>query len=248
MAIKSFDKVWHNGEFIHWNDATIHVASHVVSYGSCLFEGIRCYDTPAGPGIFRLKEHTDRLVNSCKIYRMGLDFTRDQLSQAMVELVQVNSIKHCYIRPVIFRGLGEVGVNPLNNPIEIYLLAWEWGKYLGDDALRKGVDVCISSWQRIAPNTLPAIAKAAANYMNSQLIKMEAVTNGYAEGISLDASGQVSEGSGEPLPGAGRENRHAAVVLFDPSRHYARFRPHARSGTRLPNRRAGHLPRDALHR
>jgi branched-chain amino acid aminotransferase len=199
MAIKSFDKVWHNGEFIHWNDATIHVASHVVSYGSCLFEGIRCYDTPAGPGIFRLKEHTDRLVNSCKIYRMGLDFTRDQLSQAMVELVQVNSIKHCYIRPVIFRGLGEVGVNPLNNPIEIYLLAWEWGKYLGDDALRKGVDVCISSWQRIAPNTLPAIAKAAANYMNSQLIKMEAVTNGYAEGISLDASGQVSEGSGENL-------------------------------------------------
>jgi branched-chain amino acid aminotransferase len=171
----------------------------VVSYGSCLFEGIRCYDTPAGPGIFRLKEHTDRLVDSCKIYRMELEFSRDQLAQAMVELVLVNNIKHCYIRPVIFRGFGEVGVSPLKNPIEIYLLAWEWGKYLGEDALRQGVDVCISSWQRIAPNTLPAIAKAAANYMNSQLIKMEAITNGYTEGISLDTSGHVSEGSGENL-------------------------------------------------
>jgi branched-chain amino acid aminotransferase len=191
--------VWHNGEFIPWNEATIHVASHVVSYASCLFEGIRCYDTPQGPGIFRLKEHTDRLVNSCKIYRMELKFTRDQLAQAMVELVRVNNVKHCYLRPVIFRGLGEVGVSPLKNPIEIYLLAWEWGKYLGDEALRQGVDVCVSSWQRIAPNTLPAIAKASANYMNAQLVKMEALTNGYVEGISLDASGHVSEGSGENL-------------------------------------------------
>jgi branched-chain amino acid aminotransferase len=171
----------------------------VVSYASCLFEGIRCYDTPQGPGIFRLKEHTDRLVNSCKIYRMELRFTRDQLAQAMVELVRVNNVKHCYLRPVIFRGFGEAGVNPLKNPIEIYLLAWEWGKYLGEEALRQGVDVCVSSWQRIAPNTLPAMAKAAANYMNSQLVKMEALTNGYVEGISLDASGHVSEGSGENL-------------------------------------------------
>jgi branched-chain amino acid aminotransferase len=199
MAVKHFQKVWHNGEFIPWNEATIHVASHVVSYASCLFEGIRCYDTPQGPGIFRLKDHTDRLVNSCKIYRMELEFTRDQLAQAMVELVRVNNVKHCYLRPVIFRGFGEAGVNPLNNPIEIYLLAWEWGKYLGEEALRQGVDVCVSSWQRIAPNTLPAIAKSAANYMNSQLVKMEALTNGYVEGISLDASGHVSEGSGENL-------------------------------------------------
>jgi len=199
MAIKHFMKVWHNGRFIPWDEATIHVASHVVSYGSCLFEGIRCYDTPAGPAIFRLKEHTDRLVDSCKIYRMELEFSREQLSQAMVELVVVNNVKHCYIRPVIFRGFGEVGVSPLKNPIEIYLLAWEWGKYLGEEALRQGVDVCISSWQRIAPNTLPAIAKAAANYMNSQLIKMEALTNGYTEGISLDTSGHVSEGSGENI-------------------------------------------------
>ena len=199
MALKHYEKVWHNGEFIPWNEATIHVASHVVSYASCLFEGIRCYDTPQGPAIFRLKEHTDRLVNSCKIYRMELAFTRDQLAQAMVELVRVNNVKHCYLRPVVFRGYGEAGVSPLKNPIEIYLLAWEWGKYLGEEALRQGVDVCVSSWQRIAPNTLPAIAKSAANYMNSQLVKMEALTNGYVEGISLDASGQVSEGSGENL-------------------------------------------------
>ena len=199
MAIKHYEKVWHNGEFIPWNEATIHVASHVVSYASCLFEGIRCYDTPQGPAIFRLKEHTERLVNSCKIYRMELQFTRNQLAQAMVELVRVNNVRHCYLRPVIFRGYGEAGVSPLNNPIEIYLLAWEWGKYLGEEALRQGVDVCVSSWQRIAPNTLPAIAKSAANYMNSQLVKMEAITNGYVEGISLDASGHVSEGSGENL-------------------------------------------------
>jgi branched-chain amino acid aminotransferase len=199
MAVKHFEKVWHNGRFIPWNEATIHVASHVVHYASCLFEGIRCYETPLGPAIFRLKEHIDRLVNSCKIYRMEPPFTREQLSQALVELVRVNDAKHCYLRPVIFRGFGEVGVNPLKNPIEIYLLAWEWGKYLGEEALRQGVDVCVSSWQRIAPNTLPAIAKSAANYMNAQLVKMEAVTNGYTEGISLDASGHLSEGSGENL-------------------------------------------------
>ena len=199
MAVNYYEKVWHNGKFIPWADATVHVASHVISYASCLFEGIRCYETPQGPAIFRLKEHTDRLVNSCKIYRMELQYTREQLAQAMVELVRVNNIKHCYIRPVAFRGYGEVGVNPLKNPVEIYLLAWEWGKYLGDEALRQGVDVCISSWQRIAPNTLPTMAKAAANYMNAQLIKMEALTNGYVEGISLDSAGQVSEGSGENI-------------------------------------------------
>jgi branched-chain amino acid aminotransferase len=199
MAVKNFDKVWHNGKFIAWGEANIHVLSHVVSYASCLFEGIRCYDTPQGPAIFRLKEHTDRLVDSCKIYRMDLSFTRDELSQAMIEVVRVNDIKNCYLRPVVFRGFGEAGVNPLQNPIEIYILAWEWGKYLGDEALLQGVDVCVSSWQRIAPNTLPAMAKAAANYMNAQLIKMEAVTNGYTEGISLDTSGHVSEGSGENI-------------------------------------------------
>ena len=199
MAVNNYEQVWHNGKFIPWGEATIHVSAHVVHYASSLFEGIRCYDTPHGPAIFRLKEHTDRLVNSAKIYRMELPYTREQLAQAMVELVRVNNVKHCYIRPVVFRGAGEMGVNPLKNPIEIYILAWAWGKYLGDEALRHGVDVCVSSWQRIAPNTLPALAKAAANYMNSQLIKMEAITNGYTEGISLDTSGHVCEGSGENL-------------------------------------------------
>ncbi|MGD0696584.1 MAG: branched-chain amino acid transaminase [Terriglobia bacterium] len=199
MAIAHYEKVWHNGKFIPWDSATIHVASHVVSYASCIFEGIRCYETPQGPAIFRLKEHTERLINSCKIYRMELDYSQSQLEQAMVELVRVNDIKHCYIRPVVFRGYGETGVNPLKNPIEIYLLTWEWGKYLGGEALAQGVDVCVSSWNRMAPDTLPAMAKSAANYMNSQLIKMEAITNGYVEGIALDSSGQISEGSGENI-------------------------------------------------
>ncbi|MGD0921232.1 MAG: branched-chain amino acid transaminase [Terriglobia bacterium] len=199
MAIAYCAQVWHNGKFIPWAEATVHVASHVVSYASCLFEGIRCYETPPGPAIFRLKDHTDRLVNSCKVYRMELDYTREQLAQAMVELVRVNNVKHCYLRPVVFRGYGEVGVNPLKNPIEIYLLAWQWGKYLGAEALAQGVDVCVASWHRMAPNTMPAMAKAASNYMNAQLIKMEAITNGYVEGIALDPSGHISEGSGENI-------------------------------------------------
>jgi branched-chain amino acid aminotransferase len=199
MAIAYCEQVWHNGKFIPWAEATVHAASHVISYASCLFEGIRCYETPPGPAIFRLKEHTDRLVNSCKIYRMELAYSREQLAQAMVELVRVNKVKHCYIRPVVFRGYGELGVNPLKNPIEIYLLAWEWGKYLGAEALAQGVDVCVSSWHRMAPNTMPPMAKAASNYMNAQLIKMEAITNGYVEGIALDPSGHISEGSGENI-------------------------------------------------
>jgi branched-chain amino acid aminotransferase len=197
MALDFYEKVWHNGKFISWNEATIHVASHVVSYGSCLFEGIRAYETSQGPAIMRLVDHVDRLADSAKIYRTETEFTREQLRQAMIELVRVNSVKSCYIRPLIFRGYGGLGVNPLNNPVEIYLLAWKWGKYLGDEALKQGVDVCVSSWNRIAPNTLPAMAKAAANYMNAQLIKMEAITNGYTEGIALDHAGNISEGSGE---------------------------------------------------
>ncbi len=199
MAIEYYERVWHNGKFIAWSEANIHVASHVVSYGSCLFEGIRCYDTPQGPAIFRLKDHAQRLVDSCKIYRMNLDFTTDQLEQAMVELTRVNRVPSCYIRPLIFRGYGDLGVSPLKNPVEIYLLAWKWGKYLGEEALKQGVDVCVTSWQRIAPNTLPSMAKAAANYMNAQLIKMEALTNGYVEGIALDVHGNISEGSGENI-------------------------------------------------
>ena len=194
------EKIWHNGRFIRWDEATIHVLSHVVSYGSSVFEGIRCYATPPGPAVFRINEHVRRLVDSAKIYRMeNLGFSSAQLAEAMLELVRVNKMDSCYIRPIVLRGYGEMGVNPLKNPIDVYIACWSWGKYLGEEALAEGVDVCVSSWNRIAPNTLPALAKAGANYMNSQLIKMEALANGYSEGIGLDASGYVSEGSGENI-------------------------------------------------
>ncbi len=199
MSIKKTEKIWHNGKFVAWDDANIHVLSHVVSYGSALFEGIRCYRTPQGPAIFRLREHMQRLINSCRIYRMDLAFSVDELSNAAVELVRANKMEACYIKPIVLRGYGEAGVNPSRCPIEIFMSCWEWGQYLGADALEKGVDVCVSSWNRMAPNTLPAMAKSAANYMNSQLIRMEATVNGYIEGIALDASGYVSEGSGENI-------------------------------------------------
>ena len=193
-------KIWHNGRFIRWEEATIHVLSHVVSYGTSVFEGIRCYATPSGPAVFRLREHVRRLVDSAKIYRMeNLGFSAAQLAEAMLEVVRVNKMDSCYIRPIVIRGYGEMGVNPLKNPIEVYIACWSWGKYLGEAALAEGVDVCVSSWTRIAPNTLPALAKAGANYMNSQLVKMEALANGYSEGIALDANGYVSEGSGENI-------------------------------------------------
>jgi branched-chain amino acid aminotransferase len=175
------------------------VLSHTLHYGSSVFEGVRCYSTPAGPSIFRAREHIRRMEDSARVYRMELPFTREQLVEAMAELVRVNGMDSCYIRPIAFRGYGEMGVLPFHNPVEVYIACWEWGKYLGPEALSEGVDVCVSSWTRLAPNTLPAMAKASANYMNSQLIKMEAVVNGYAEGIALDAAGYVSEGSGENI-------------------------------------------------
>ncbi|MBI1787247.1 MAG: branched-chain amino acid transaminase [Acidobacteria bacterium] len=193
------EKIWHNGRFIPWDEAKIHVLSHVVSYGSSVFEGIRCYATSGGPAIFRLREHVRRMLDSAKIYRMELGYTLDQLADAMVELVRVNRMPSCYIRPIAIRAYGDIGVNPMRNPVSVYVACWEWGKYLGEEALAEGVDVCVASWTRIAPNTLPALAKAGANYMNSQLIKMEALTNGYSEGIALDQAGYVSEGSGENI-------------------------------------------------
>jgi len=197
--LKPTEKIWHNGRFIAWDDAKIHVLSHVTSYGSSVFEGVRCYDTPSGPAIFRVREHLRRLFDSAKIYRIEVKQTIDQLADAMVELVKVNHMQSCYFRPIVLRGYGDIGVLPGNNPTEVYIACWEWGKYLGEEALAQGVDVCVSSWTRIAPNTLPALAKAGANYMNSQLIRMEAQYNGYAEGIALDSSGYVSEGSGENI-------------------------------------------------
>ena len=198
MAIQKTERVWHNGKFIRWDDAHIHVMSHVVNYGSSVFEGIRCYALPSGPAIFRAQDHIQRLLDSAKIYRIDLDYTTEELVTALVELVKSNGVWPCYIRPIVLRGYGEAGVNPFNSPTEVYIANYPWGKYLGADA-EQGVDVCVSSWTRIAPNTLPAMAKSGANYMNSQLVKMEAIINGYLEGIALDANGYVSEGSGENL-------------------------------------------------
>jgi branched-chain amino acid aminotransferase len=195
MAIQKTEKIWHNGKLIRWEDATIHVMSHVVHYGSSVFEGVRCYQLPQGAAIFRAQEHMQRLLDSAKIYRIDVDFSRDELVAAMVEVVKTNGVAPCYIRPIVMRGYGEAGVNPFNSPTEVYIINYPWGKYLGTSD--EGADVCVSSWTRLAPNTLPAMAKSGANYMNSQLIKMEAIVNGYVEGIALDANGYVSEGSGE---------------------------------------------------
>ena len=201
--MKISPKVWKNGELIDWDDARVHVMSHVVNYGSSVFEGIRCYETTKGPAVFRLTEHMQRLVNSAKIYRMDSGYDRDTLCDAAVELVRESGLEHCYIRPVILRGLDEsspsFGVNPFPTPVDAYIAAWQWGKYLGEEALETGIDVCVSSWTRITSNSLPAMAKAGANYMNSQLIKMEALLGGYSEGIALDDRGMVSEGSGENI-------------------------------------------------
>jgi len=197
------DVVWHDGEFIKWDDARVHVMSHVLHYGSSIFEGIRCYATKQGPAIFRLKEHMQRFINSAKIYRMDHTWKLDQLCDASVELVARSGLAQCYIRPILFRSLDETrpafGVNPFPNPLACYIGAWDWGKYLGDEAIEKGVDVCVSTWNRLTPNSMPAMAKSGANYMNSQLIKMEALLNGFAEGIALDDRGYVSEGSGENI-------------------------------------------------
>jgi len=197
--MKPTEKIWHNGRLLNWNEATIHVLSHVVSYGSSVFEGIRAYETPSGPAVFRLQEHMRRLIDSAKIYRISFPFDAGQLSAAALELVSVNKLKSCYVRPIVLRGYGSMGVLPVNNPIEVYMACWEWGKYLGEEALASGVDVCVSSWTRNAPNTMPTLSKAGGNYLSSQLIRMEAEENGYAEGIALDVNGLVSEGSGENI-------------------------------------------------
>ncbi len=199
MPDKGSEKIWHNGKLIAWEDAKIHIMSHTINYASSLFEGIRCYNTLNGSAVFRLDKHIQRLVKSCKIYRIDIPYTSDALHEAVLETIRANKMKQCYIRPIVLRGLGEFGVNPFSSPVEVFVAAWDWGKYLGPEALDNGVDVCVSSWTRMAPNTLPAMAKAAANYMNSQLVKMEAIKNGYVEGIALDPFGFVSEGSGENI-------------------------------------------------
>jgi branched-chain amino acid aminotransferase len=192
-------KIWMNGRFIPWEEATIHVMSHVIHYGSSVFEGLRCYDTPKGPMIFRLKEHIRRLFDSAKIYRMAVPYSREEIVQACNDVIKVNNFPAAYLRPVVYRGYFSLGVDPGKCPVDVAISALNWGKYLGDEALANGVDVRIASWQRMAPNTLPAMAKAAGNYMNSALIKQEALADKYVEGIALDVDGFVSEGSGENI-------------------------------------------------
>ena len=199
MALEKTDKIWHNGKLIRWEDATIHVVSHVVHYGSSVFEGIRCYATPDGPAVFRLNEHMRRFHDSCRIYRMPLAYTAEQLAQAAVDVVAENKLPHCYLRPVAMRTGEQMSVNPTGTPIEVFIIPRTWGRYLGDDALANGVDVGVSTWRRAAPDTIPALAKAGGNYLSSTLTKMEAKTNNYAEGIMLDSFGFISEGSGENL-------------------------------------------------
>jgi len=198
MPIQATQSIWHNGQLIPWDKANIHVMSHVVHYGSSIFEGIRAYTQEAQgtAGIFRLEEHMQRFRDSGHIYRMPLGYTVAELSQAVVDVVEANGIAPCYIRPVAFRGYGEAGVNPLRNPVEVYIINFPWGKYVPGN---QGANVCVSSWNRNAPNTTPTMAKAGGNYLNSQLIRMEAEVNGYDEGIALDVNGTLSEGSGENL-------------------------------------------------
>lgn len=197
MPITPTKFIWKNGSFVSFDNAKIHVLSHVVHYGTSWFEGIRAYDTERGTAVFRLDDHMRRLRDSLKIYRTALPYSPEELSEATIKLIQKNDLTTCYVRPVALRGFGDMGVYAQRCPLDVYIAAWEWGAYLGDNAAETGVDVCISSWDRITPNSMPSLSKAGGNYMNSQLVKMEAVENGYAEGICLDAYGNIAEGSGE---------------------------------------------------
>jgi len=199
MAFPGTGVIWMNGSLVAWNDARIHIASHVVHYGSGVFEGARCYDTAQGPAVFRLDAHLRRLIDSARIYRMESPFDQATLETATLDLIRRNGFRACYIRPLIYRGYDSLGVNPLPCPVDVAIMLWEWPAYFTKEAIEEGLDVKISTWARMAPNTLPAMAKSVANYANSQLIKMEAMAEGYAEGIALDTSGNISEGSGQNI-------------------------------------------------
>ena len=197
MAFNKSEVIWFDGQFVPWDEAKVHVLTHALHYGSSVFEGIRAYETPKGPAIFRLPEHMHRMSNSCKVYRMDIPFTEEQLAQATVDTVAKNKLPSCYIRPLVFRGYGQLGVEPRTCPVQVIIAAWSWPAYLGPEALEQGVDVGVSSWRRMAPDTFPASVKAGGHYTNSALIHMEASEHGYAEGIALDINGYVAEGSGE---------------------------------------------------
>ena len=199
MGFPGTGKIWMNGSFVDWADARVHIASHVIHYGSGVFEGARCYDTLQGPACFRLDAHMRRLLDSARIYRMDSPYDQSTLSKAVVDLIKLNGFKACYIRPLIYRGYDSLGVNPFPCPVDVAILLWEWGAYFTKEAIEEGLNVKVSTWSRMAPNTMPAMAKCVANYANSQLIKMEAITEGYDEGIALDVDGNLSEGSGQNL-------------------------------------------------
>jgi branched-chain amino acid aminotransferase len=199
MALQPADKIWFDGELVPWEQATVHVATHALHYGSSVFEGIRTYETAKGPAIFCLDQHIERMYNSCKIFRMEIPYTKAQMKQAVLDTVKANHSGACYIRPLVFRGYNVLGLNPLPCPVQVAIITFEWGRYLGPEAIEQGVDVGVSSWTRMAPNTFPAAAKIGGQYVNSQLIAMEAEQRGYVEGIALDSNGYLSEGSGENL-------------------------------------------------
>ncbi len=192
-------KIWIDGNMVNWNEANIHVLSHVVHYGTSVFEGIRAYKNENGVAVFRLKEHVQRLFDSAKVYKIEIPYTNEEIENAILDVVRENELDGCYIRPIVFRGYGELGVNPLNCPVNVVIAAWEWGSYLGEEGMANGVDIGVSSWRKPAPDTFPTLAKCGANYMNSQLAKIEAIENGFDEAIMLDYEGHVSEGSGENI-------------------------------------------------
>lgn len=199
MPMPKSDYIWYDGEFVPWDEAKVHVLAHALHYGSSVFEGMRCYDTPQGPAVFRLDAHLKRMYNSCKVYRIEIPYTREEMADAILETIRRNKLNSCYIRPLVFRGYGQLGVEPRGCPVNVVIAVWDWGTYLGAEALEQGVDVGVSSWRRMAPDTFPASVKAGGHYTNSQLIRMEAADLGYQEGIALDIYGYVSEGSGENL-------------------------------------------------
>ena len=231
MPFEEVKKIWMNGRLVDFADAKIHVLTHAIHYGSGIFEGMRCYQTRGGSAVFRLNEHGRRLYDSARIYRMEIPYSFDEFRQACIDVIQANEFQDCYIRPLVYRGFHSLGVNPASCPIDVVIAAWKWGKYLGADALEQGVDVRVSSWNRMAPNTFPALAKATANYMNSILIRQEAAIDGYAEGIALDVNGYVSERRhrGTKCPNESQRPAHPAwhgcCAPEDRARRRSRCRP-----------------------
>jgi len=225
MSIPKAEVIWFNGEFVPWDEAKVHVLSHVLHYGSSVFEGLRCYATPSGPAVLGLKPHVDRLYFSAKVMRMQIPYSREDLAEAIKATVRRNKHQACYIRPLVFRGYDTLGVNPVHCPVETVIATWEWGAYLGPDAVENGVEVGVSSWRRMAPGTAMALAKIGGQYTNSQMVVMEARSQGLAEGITLDIHGFVSEGSGENIFLVYDDNIYttplSASILAGVTRRYA---------------------------